>query len=95
MNLGKAKKFVLSEERVHFNLEDSWLDFCKLDDVNNFDTPNVADSDVFYKSVLNQVFHSFPGLLIGNCVVGLHSWVSSSGVVDPLRRVSNSWVNIL
>jgi hypothetical protein len=76
-------------------LKNRWLYLCVLDYVDNLNTPNVAHADVSYKTISNEFLHSFPSLLIGNCVVGLHSWICALGVVDPFWGISDFWVNIL
>jgi hypothetical protein len=80
---------------MHFNLQHRGLNFSVLDYVDNFDATNITYPNVSYKSISNKLFHSFPSLLIGYCVVRFHSRICSVRIVNPLWWVTYLWVNIL
>ena len=80
---------------MHFNLQNWRLYLCILDDVNNFDTPDIAYSDIANKSILDQSLHGLPSLLVGYTQLDFHSWVFSFGIMDPFRRVSYFRVYVL
>jgi len=79
---------------MHLYLENRWLYLSVLDNVNNLNTANVAHTDVSYEAVSHELFHSFPSLLVGNSVVGFHSWICRLRVMNPLWGISYSRVNV-
>ena len=83
IHLGEAEQSLLGHVRVHFNLQNSWLNLGVLDDVLEFVTADVTHANILDKSLLNEFFHSGPCLLVSDGQVELHSGLVDSGVMDP------------
>ena len=95
LHLCETQELFLSQEGMHFNLQNCWFNLGILDDVDNFNTSDIANSNIPHQAISNELLHCSPSLLVSHCVIWLHSRVSRLRIVDPLWRVSDLRVNIL